>query len=67
MWFYLKGCADMTNDESIEKIKFVKAVLEKVTRGEKVDLQERINACQYAIEVLCTDDSNQAKKKRRVK
>ena len=55
----------MTNEESIEKVKLIKAVLEKIIRGEKVDLQERINACQYAIEVLCTDDSNQAKKKRR--
>ncbi len=55
----------MTNEESIEKVKLIKAVLEKIIRGEKVDLQERINACQNAIEVLCTDDSNQAKKKRR--
>lgn len=48
---------NMIKEDYVEKCKFIMAVLKKIMRGADVPLSERISACEKAIEILCTPDS----------
>ena len=48
----------MTTEECSNKCKYAIKVLEQVANGKNVPLAKRIDACTYAIEVLCHQDSN---------
>ena len=50
----------MIAEECIKKCKFVITVLNKMIQGVEVPLQERLDACEKAIEVLCTNNSESA-------
>ena len=47
----------MIKEDYVEKCKFIMDVLKKIMRGADVPLSERISACEKAIEILCTQDS----------
>ena len=50
----------MIAEGCVEKCEFILKVLKKSIKGAEVPLQERLDACEKAIEVLCANNSESA-------